>query len=54
MTQEDTIRSIYGIMGTGTSLLLSNAETAAAIFAGVATGLYMLVASYCKLRKPKK
>lgn len=53
MTQNEFLRICFGLVGTGSSLVLANAETAAAIFAGLATGLYMLVSIFCKLRRKK-
>ncbi|WP_158279824.1 hypothetical protein [Coraliomargarita sinensis] len=54
MPNNDAIRITFGTIGTASSFVLANAETAAAIFAGVATGIYMLTSTWIKIRKPKK
>lgn len=54
MPNDDSIRIAFGTIGTGSSFALANAEVFAAVFAGLATGIYMLTSTWLKIRKPKK
>lgn len=54
MNHNDAIRIIFGTVGTASSFALANAETFAAIFAGLATGGYMAVSTYFKIKDRKK
>lgn len=51
---DHAIRITAGTIGTATSLVLADVEAAAAIFAGLATGCYMLAATVNLIRKKKK
>jgi hypothetical protein len=54
VNQGDSLKFFWGTFGTLSSMALADAETAAAIFAGLATGLFMLVSIYFKIFPRKK
>lgn len=49
--EERILNSVIGVTGTVFSFSVANAESAAAIFAGLATGLYMTVAGVIQVKR---
>lgn len=50
----DLTKILIGTIGTGFSFGLSNAESLVSIFAGAATGIFMLVSTIVKLKNKNK
>jgi nicotinamide riboside transporter PnuC len=54
MIEPDVIRISLGVVGTSTAAILAEMESSAAIFAGCATGCYMVVAMVLKIRRYRR
>jgi hypothetical protein len=50
----DAFRVSMGVIGTSSAAVLAEMESSAAIFAGCATGCYMIVATILKIKNSRR